>query len=74
MKTGKCRWGCGRESKNHSGISDQCWKAAAPVRAPGEAGYQALVCGKEDEGKRRCHANQANCFAEGTSNESSQIY
>jgi hypothetical protein len=51
MKTGKCRWGCGRESKNHSGISDQCWKAAAPVRAPAEAGYQAWCAAKRMKAK-----------------------
>jgi hypothetical protein len=36
-----CAWKCGRQTKNRSGICDQCWKLVEPLRANTEAGYRA---------------------------------
>ena len=38
-----CRWHCGRQTKNVSGICDLCWKAAELLRSNTDEGYRAWV-------------------------------
>ncbi len=39
----KCRWKCGGETPNLSGICDQCWQAAAPLRSNRHERYGAWL-------------------------------
>ena len=39
MKT--CRWHCGRQTKNISGICDLCWEGAELLRSNTDGGYKA---------------------------------
>lgn len=38
-----CIWHCGRETKNRSGICDECWKSAELLRSNSDAGHKAWV-------------------------------
>ena len=40
-KSHLCRWGCGRETWNHSGICDECWRRAEVLRSNSDDGYKA---------------------------------
>ncbi len=53
-KSHLCRWSCGKETGNHSGICDECWSAAAILRSNTDAGYKAWC-----ERKRAIEAAQS---------------
>jgi len=38
-----CHWSCGRITKNHTGICDECWSAAEILRSPTDEGHKAWV-------------------------------
>jgi hypothetical protein len=42
-KSNLCRWNCGRETKNHSGICDNCWREAATLRSNTSEGQKAWL-------------------------------
>jgi hypothetical protein len=62
MRQGKCRWQCGRITKNISGICNDCWQAAEALRSNTDSGYRAWLehkRAKTAKGKRPMSAKQA---------------
>jgi hypothetical protein len=42
-KHAKCRWNCGRDTKNISRICDDCWRAAELSRSQTNEGYKGWL-------------------------------
>jgi hypothetical protein len=61
-----CRWSCGKETWNHSGICDECWRGAELLRSNTDEGYRtwwerkgAIEAAKVPNPKRQAAARKA---------------
>jgi phosphoserine phosphatase len=52
-----CRWHCGQQTKNISGICDLCWTAAELLRSNTDEGYRAWVERKKAKQAKETEAN-----------------
>jgi hypothetical protein len=43
MRQARCRWRCGRATKNISHICNDCWKAAELLRSNSDEGFKVWV-------------------------------
>jgi hypothetical protein len=68
MRQAKCRWHCGRVTKNISRICSDCWEAAELLRSNSDAGHKAWV-----ERKRAQQATEANAKAKRPMSEKQRV-